>query len=371
MNNRTLNCLGDMDINYGGELSINNASTPRMGSGKSIDVTDGFFTATGVDGANVTVTRYDTGYYAFNNYNYLIADYTIFEYMDANGIYYHNNAVDHELNNCTFRNGEAGGTLLKFEGYFWINVNNASFPTNAGSGAKNVTKTVIGGRIVFNNYTGAFGGPAFENDPDDQVYWPGTDVNARFINVTWSRPDSYLGASVTATVTVNNNGTQDIAEAVRIDLYVNYPFEPPAGTAGNYIESIQYLSAGTTKSFTFDLFSSDEPATWTSYFRLDTQNSIPETNETDNLWLPAITTDWYPLPEVINPHIYRLSPTSVRLEWGYPITVNRFNVYRGSEPYFTPAVENRIYQGTNDFLETPSDNEDQNFYIIKAERDMP
>jgi len=371
--NRTLNCLGDLDINNGGKLSANSACFIKMGSGKSLDVNaGGFFTPTGVGGANVTVTRYDTGNYAINvngNGN-LEANYTIFEYMDANGVYAHQEAVVTTLDNCTFRNGMIGGTLLKFDGSFSLNVINANFPTNAGGGAKNVTRTGIVGDIVMLGYTGSFGGPAYENDISGRVFWPGTDVNMRITNVSWSRPDSYVGAPVTAIVTVNNNGTQDVYGSVQLGFYKNYPTPPPIGAAADRIEFFTNLSAGSSKTITLYTFSSDTPGTWNSWFRVDLDNAFPETNETDNLWQPAIVTDWFPLPDIANLSIARTGVSTIHLDWGYPITVSRFKVYRGSDPYFTPGTSNLIYSGSNDYLDTVS-NADKYFYIIKAERDMP
>lgn len=204
MINRELNILGNLCIYNGRKLSANSDSYIRMGSGSSISVnTGGFFETTGTESANVYVTRYNTGNYAFNinGYGNLLSNYTTFEYMDANGVYAHQEAVVTTLDNCTFRNGMIGGTLLKFDGTFSLNVNNANFRTNAGGGAKNVTRTAYSGDMVMIGYTGSFGGPAYENDINGRVFRPASNVNMRITNASWIHPDSYVGAPITAIVT--------------------------------------------------------------------------------------------------------------------------------------------------------------------------
>ena len=179
MTNRTLDCLGDLSVNADGKLHCNNANTVKIDDNSAIKVLAGgvievvgFGTA-----ASTTFTHSGTGRYAFTVYSEgsLSVDWATFEYMDINGVNIDGGTVS-SLDNCIFQNGAPGGCLLKIGGSQAFTVNNANFPTNAGGGAKNVKKTDNFGSVYFSNWTGVFGGPAFEQDDYNLIYWQGTGI---------------------------------------------------------------------------------------------------------------------------------------------------------------------------------------------------
>ncbi len=374
MLNRTLNCLGFLRIFTDAMLSCQGLSTVKMGAAKAIYVNSGgYIDAVGTNNdARVTFTRYNDGNYDFSilSGGYLSANYVLFEYMNANGLVVAEEGIISGLHNCTFQNGATGGTLLRIYNHQNLTITNASFPTDAGSGAFNVSKFSAEGSITFSDFSGTFAGASHEYDPNDVVYWAGSNVNLRISNVSWNRPDDYVCAPVTATVFVQNNGSDDIVTPIRIDLYKNLPSAPLAGTLGDLYLELPALSAGTTKTVTFTNVSTDLPGTWRSWARVDANQIIAETSETDNLWYYIPNTTWLALPEVTAMAITRIGLGGLRLDWDYPITVNRFNVYRSEDPYFTPGPGSAWANVTTDYINTISMN-DKWFYVVQAERDLP
>ena len=102
------------------------------------------------------------------------ASYTTFEYIESPGITIENNAAINALypfNNCTFRYGRAGGTLLAINNDQFITIDSVSFPENTWLGIVNVKKTNNNGQVTFTNFSGLFAGEYFENDPYSLIDW--------------------------------------------------------------------------------------------------------------------------------------------------------------------------------------------------------
>jgi hypothetical protein len=98
--------------------------------------------------------------------------------MDATGIQVLTGAILDPVNNfsnCTFDNGTSGGTLLYVENLWGVNqlfsITSASFPSDPGGGAANVTKSVSNDTLEFLTSTGSFAGEEFEDDPGNLVRW--------------------------------------------------------------------------------------------------------------------------------------------------------------------------------------------------------
>lgn len=128
------------------------------------------------DGTNNPLVTSTTGNYALSVYNsgVLAADRATFEFLDVNGVHIYNNGLIDDvnsLNNCTFQNGETGGTLLRINTNQVINIENAHFPENTWGSNNNVTKTTTIGDITMTNATGDFSGEGFENDPNNLITW--------------------------------------------------------------------------------------------------------------------------------------------------------------------------------------------------------
>ncbi|MCB2219834.1 MAG: hypothetical protein KQI35_05505 [Bacteroidetes bacterium] len=104
------------------------------------------------------------------------AEYTIFEYLEGNGLSINPTAtIDplHPLNHCTFRESPAGGKLLTIANDQILTIDGATFPHNYWSGSNNVSKINDAGHITFTNVDGGFVGSNYENDPYNRVDWPG------------------------------------------------------------------------------------------------------------------------------------------------------------------------------------------------------
>jgi M6 family metalloprotease-like protein len=204
LNGYVLYSTGNVVVN--GVLELSPASSLQMSNGKSITVNNGgSLMSLGSDVTAAMITHNASGYYGLNVESgaTIGATYTIFEYMNANGVYIKSGAMvdpTNSLDYCTFRLGASGGRLLWINNSQSFTVDGASFPTNTWSGAYNVSKTVDSGIVYFSNWSGNFGGPAYEQDTYGHVYWEGTgvppitDLDIQYIpasssvQLTWTYP---------------------------------------------------------------------------------------------------------------------------------------------------------------------------------------
>ena len=123
------------------------------------------------------------------------------------------------FSNVTFDNGPSGGTFLYVENLLGINqvfaINSASFPSDPGGGAANVTKSISNDTLDFLTATGSFAGEDNDNDPGNLVRWGSvSDL------LTWT------GSASTNWHTASNwspVGVPDITKAVVITDQVNDP----------------------------------------------------------------------------------------------------------------------------------------------------
>ena len=371
LNGHTLNCGGSLTVRNSSVLALDEDSTVAMAGGTSLVVYSGAqIDVVAAADHPATFTHFGEGYYTFTirSGGMLSANYVIFEYMDAAGLNMQSGSTTGGLHNCTFRNGAVTGTLFTVNTAQEFTVTGAVFPTSTG--LKNVAKTSNQGKVSFYQATGIFAGPVYENDPYGRVFWTGTANDLQLTAVNWSRPDDYVCAPVTAVVTVRNNGANDISTPFRVDLYKNLATAPPAGTLGDLFLEISSLDAGSTKTVTFSNVSTDIPGDWTSWFRVDANNYIAETNESNNLWATPINSAWLPLPAISDLMITRTGLLALDLAWTYPISVNQFVAYRSADPYFTPGPANLWATVTSPIIHTVS-NGDKWFYVVKAVRNLP
>jgi hypothetical protein len=161
----TLTVNGDVGINGGGTLNVNDNAVLEMEDNRWIHVNNGgTIEVLGSPGNEANVTH-TTGHYYFwvESGGTISADYAIFEYMRTDGIYIRPGAaVDpaYSFNNCTFMNGYNAGRLLTIYNDQDFTVENAVFPTNTWNGAYNVFKNSTPGNVTFINATGDFAGEA-------------------------------------------------------------------------------------------------------------------------------------------------------------------------------------------------------------------
>lgn len=373
MNRETLHCYGDLNINDGGKMSFASFNDVKLAANKSLNVNSGGMIDVYGSTADQTTkfSHISDGNFHFNvnSGGHLAANYVLFEYLNSSGVYIKPGAFVDGLHNCTFQNGVAGGVLFRVDNSQNIIVTYANFPTNAGSGAHNVWKSVDAGQVYFSNYTGAFSGSTFEDDFYHRVFWTGSSIDLYVSAYSIDRPDDYVCAPLSFSVTVTNGGSNDIATPFRVDLYKNLASAPPAASLGDYFLEIPSLEAGQSKIVTFTNLSTDLVETWNSYLRLDTTGFVTETNEANNLSGPYTTT-WYALPEIADLNIVQTGPSALQISWSYPVSVARYNVYRSTDPYFTPGPENLFAQPLTPSL-TTAGYEPMNFYRVRAVRDMP
>ncbi len=180
LNGYNLTSTGNLSIHANGLMNAYPGSNLLMSNGRSINVNNGgTLQVTGTAALASMISHNGTGYYGLNvnSGGTLGASYAVFEYLHENGILLNAGSLvhaSHTFDNCIFRNGVSGGTLLTLDNNQDITINGASFPTNAGGGAKNVAKTVNSGSVYFSNWSGAFGGPAYEQDSYNRINWQGT-----------------------------------------------------------------------------------------------------------------------------------------------------------------------------------------------------
>ncbi len=169
---------GDVNINDGGILQIQNASYLSLTNGNTLNVNSGgILDISGVSGGSTTVRGITAGqYYNFNvnSGGTISAVNCIFRDMTLNGV---NIAASATVNpsgaftGCTFQYGQAAGTLLTVNNNQVFTVRNAVFPTNSWGGASNVAKSVASGRVYFVDFSGGFSGESFDNDPNNRLDW--------------------------------------------------------------------------------------------------------------------------------------------------------------------------------------------------------
>jgi hypothetical protein len=186
LNSQTVTCDYRIQIAAGGILSGLFNSTIKMADQATILVGGGGVLKLFGDGTNNPKITHTTGYYGLSIYagGILAADWVTFEYMNTNGVYVYNNGLIDDVNslhNCTFKDGQSGGTLIRLATSQAIDIENAYFPANTWGGAYNVSKTLSSGEINFYNATGDFSGEVFENDPNNLVNWeiPGFDLDVK------------------------------------------------------------------------------------------------------------------------------------------------------------------------------------------------
>lgn len=109
------------------------------------------------------------------------ASYATFQYMRNTGLVLQESCILEYLDHCVFTSGTPGGRFLSFFGPGSYTVTNASFPTNPGSSAvggdpHNVYRAGDEGHVYFLGWSGDFGGPDYEDDQDNRVWWSGSGL---------------------------------------------------------------------------------------------------------------------------------------------------------------------------------------------------
>jgi hypothetical protein len=224
--NLTVNEL--LSVHGTGIFTMNQNCVLTMGSGSAIMVEDqGLFESFGSPGNEAMISG--TGYYSFdvNEGGTLSAVSAIFEYMDISGL---NIAGEVDpsftMDNCTFRNGQTGGSLITFSGTEPATLTNVLFPANTWGGSYNVSKINDTGNIEFVDATGEFAGPGYEFDPYDLIEWGEFSLEIKIYlegAFTGTEMESGLNQLLPLTQPFNNapwnyNGTENVPSIPGADI---------------------------------------------------------------------------------------------------------------------------------------------------------
>jgi len=297
----------------------------------------------------------------------LSAEYAIFEKMDANGLQIQSGGMldaSYPLHNCTFRDGADGGSLITIENDQIVTINNPIFYNAAKASVTNITKTNDAGSVTINASSGNLTGPSFENDPFERVHWLGMDYDLEIIDVVWSNAAPYVGDNILVDVTVRNNGTVRTSEC-ELGLYYDRETEPEIGFLADKTALIPEMNPSATEVVTINLITNDEVEIWDSYLLVDWEGILAETDEENNAAGPETIT-WQNLPAIEDLTIEMIG-NEVHLNWSYPLIVDRFIIYKSSDPTNFSGVT--TYTTTlSEFSEIEISN--QFFYRVTAERDV-
>jgi len=179
LNGMTLNSMGDVVVLLGGTLVVDEGATLQVSNGNSLSVYNGgTLEVFGSLGNLATITHRVFENYDFNIYpgGTISAEYGLFEYMTANGVYiWENGIIDplYSLNYSTFQNGFVGyGTLLYINNDDDVIITCANFPDDSSTDY-NVAKTYDQGSISMITATGIFAGYDYELDLHNRIDWDG------------------------------------------------------------------------------------------------------------------------------------------------------------------------------------------------------
>ena len=310
------------------------------------------------------------GYYTFdmNDGSGIQAVHTKFSKMGESGINIKNGASVISLSNCSFSDGIENGTLLTINNSQDVTINNAEFVAGSLRDASfNVAKTLAIGSVTFNNTAGSFSGPSYENDPYNRINWEDFTHDLEITNVEWTEVNPIIGDMITVTVTIANNGVLDIANGQNffLDIFYNENVVPEIG---NFGDDYQQYSLGIPAYSSIDLMfnvESDTAEEWNTYFILDTDQILDESDETNNIFGPEIIT-WQPIP-VVTDLTLNVVNNDVVLNWSYPSECDSYNVYRSIDPHdFTEADVINVIEET--YSEPIS--ETKYFYRVTAVKSM-
>jgi len=179
LNDYTFISVGNVYVQSGGILVCDAGCEVQIANAKSVYVqSGGRLQSIGDAAANATFNVYISGHYGLQvlSGGTIAAAHTTFKRLNGSGLYLAYGSTvdaDYSFTNCTFRDGAIAGYLLWIDSDQSFTVTNASFPTNAGSNAKNVYKTRDAGHVYFSGWSGIFGGPGYENDTYNRVWWSG------------------------------------------------------------------------------------------------------------------------------------------------------------------------------------------------------
>jgi len=377
-NGNDLTCDGDINVN--GTLELDAGVTLTMQANMHLNVNDeGRLEAIGTSPLPVTLTN-STGYTYYNieSGGTVAAEYAIIEKPTNNGMYIKPGALvdtQYAFKKCTFRDGREGRTLLRIDSSQDFSIIQALFPTNTWDGGSNVLKSQDTGLVCFINCTGGFAGESYDADSYNRILWldnPTVTPELQIVKADWSDDNPSVGDTVTLTVKWVNVSIAAYMSSFQLAFYKNRTSPPTAPVLPSQSVTIEGFPAGTLMETVFTVTNTTGAGMWNSWLWIDRLNNITEINENNNIFGP-FNINWVDTapPAITDLAIERVAGSSdVLLNWTYGTTVDHFNIYRSTDPYFTPDVSNLLGSVTYPITEyIDSVTGEKFFYIIKAELD--
>jgi len=179
LNGHAAGNYGDIIINDGGKIEVDEDAVLEVGDGYDLIVNSGgILEVIGSSGHEATVTRfsiydnYDLAVYAGGT---IAAEHAIFEYTGFNRVFVDDGGIvdtNHPFDYCTFQNGSTidQSALLVVNNDQDLTITGAHFP-DASSATYNVAKDYNQGTLHMNDATGGFSGEDHEYDPYGLVTW--------------------------------------------------------------------------------------------------------------------------------------------------------------------------------------------------------
>jgi hypothetical protein len=361
---------GSVEINDGGQLYMNNLCYLDPGTSLTVN-SGGTLNLWGDRLTPILVTHSGSEYYSLDvkSGGTISADFTTFEHLDTNGVHIESGAyVDtlHAFKNCEFRFAAPSGTLLTIDNDQELTIANPNFPTNWWDGLYNVSKNVNSGHVRFTGELGEFAGNSYELDPYGRIFWSADDHDLHFMLAGGNTNVANVCDTLICFALIQNIGTVNINTSFRVDLYWNRMTPPLPYEIGDRHVIVTSLPVGTPYPVQFNPISSDMAGTIPVWIQIDCNQMIDEPDETNNIWGP-MNFYFFPIPDIGPITIQYLSWfQQIEVQWNYPVWVNRFNVYKSTDPYGTYTKVGATGNG-HTYWDLP--NNQMMFYKVTAERD--
>lgn len=377
LNGRTLTSYGNVDV-YGILQVDENASLLLSADGVLTVQDGGRLEAIGGLTGRATIASVDEGHYKFwvLSGGTISANYAAFSYMSRAGVNVTPGAIvdpDNSFTDCRFSHSLVSGRLLTLDNSDNLLIQNAIFEYD-GNQVGNVLKSVDAGMVNFTNATGNFAGEDYDIDSYDRVIWtsPTADYDLRVLKADFETATAYPGDWIRVKVTMVNASTTPCSIPYWLDLYFNRDTPPSLHMVGDTWFRDFTTRTGLPYDFTFEFYL-DDPlwiGEWTSWLQIDTQNEVPEANETNNVYGPIQTFELLGMPPVTDLAIsYNESDFCYELTWSYPFNPTRFDIYRSQDPMGVFEYWASEYGYSRVFYDNVQG--DRMFYQVKAVREGP
>ena len=239
---------GNLTVNSGGALVLENLGSLAMGSGKALTVNNGGELLLQGDVSDYPKITRISGNYGLNIESgaSIAAEYALFEYMNTNGVNVKAGALvdpTKAFSNCILRNGQGGGRLLAINNNQSLVLSSVSFPGSFGN--FNVSKTVNSGVVVLTDYSGSFGIPSNEQDTYNRIHWTGALSPTVVLDGVVIGSGQDICFEATQTITVGGTESFVVESGGNADLVAGQNIRMLHGT---HIHSGAYLHAWITTS---------------------------------------------------------------------------------------------------------------------------